>query len=499
MRIALKPLSGALLVAALAGCSLAPTYERPVAPVDAAYPTGPAYDRQPTQNTRVQGVAPVQAAGDVGWRDFFRDPVLQQLIQLALADNRDMRVAALNVEVARAQYRIQRADLLPSVGVAGTADVSRSPADLSRTGEATISRTYQVGVATSAWELDLFGRIRSLSEQALQTYLAQDETRIATQLSLVSETANAYLTLRADQELLGLTRDTHKAQKESYDLTKQSFDLGVATDLDMSQAEIALRTAESNLSQYTRLVAQDRNALTLLIGQPIPAELAPQLDHVQPLPDDMMPIDLPAGTPSDLLTRRPDIRAAEHVLQGANANIGAARAAFFPSISLTGSAGTASASLGGLFEGGSGAWSFAPQITVPIFAGGSLLANLDVAKLQKRIEIANYERAIQSGFREVSDALAGRGTLDEQIASQRQLVEASQRAYKLSQQRFELGIDNYLTVLDSQRSLYSAQQTLINTRLQRLSNLISLYKALGGGWSEHTVTPTQAAAPAGQG
>ncbi|WP_144634627.1 AdeC/AdeK/OprM family multidrug efflux complex outer membrane factor [Bordetella genomosp. 13] len=498
MRIALKPLSGVLLAAALAGCSLAPSYERPAAPVDAAYPSGPAYGRPAGQGGASVQAASVQAAADIGWRDFFRDPVLQKLISLALADNRDMRVAALNVEVARAQYRIQRADLLPAVGVAGTGDIQRAPADLSRTGQASISRTYQVGVATSAWELDLFGRIRSLSEQALQTYLAQDETRIATQLSLVSETANAYLALRADQELLGLTRDTYEAQKQSYDLTHQSFDLGVATDLDLSQAEIALRTAESNLSQYTRQVAQDRNALVLLIGQPLPADIVAQLDQLQRLPDDVLPVDLPAGAPSDLLTRRPDIRAAEHVLQGANANIGAARAAFFPSISLTGSAGTASASLGGLFDAGSGAWSFAPQITVPIFAGGSLLAGLDVARLQKRIEIANYEKAIQSGFREVSDALAGRGTLDEQIQAQRQLVDASQRAYKLSQQRFDLGIDNYLTVLDSQRSLYSAQQTLINTRLQRLSNLISLYKALGGGWTELTL-PATPVAPAGQG
>jgi len=495
MRFALKPLSPLLLAAALAGCTLAPDYQRPDAPVDAAYPTGPAYDHQPSQGQPVQG-----AAADVGWRDFFRDPVMQRLIELSLSGNRDLRAAALNVEVARAQYRIQRADLLPSVGVGATGDVQRSPADLSPSGKAGVSHSYQVGVATSAWELDLFGRIRSLSEQALQTYLAQDETRQATQLSLVAETANAYLTLRADQELLRLTRDTYQSRKQSYDLTRQSFDLGVASDLDLSQAEIALRTAETNLSQYTRQVAQDRNAVVLLIGQPLPADVAAQLDQGQPLPDDVLPLDLPVGLPSDLLTRRPDIRAAEHVLQGANANIGAARAAFFPSISLTGSAGTASARLGGLFDAGSGAWSFAPQITVPIFAGGALLAQLDAAKLQKRVEIANYEKAIQSGFREVSDALAGRGTLDEQIRSQRQLVGASQRAYNASKQRFDQGVDSYLTVLDSQRSLYSAQQTLINTRLLRLSNLISLYKALGGGWTEHTVsTAPTAQGQAGQG
>ncbi|MFJ0645257.1 efflux transporter outer membrane subunit, partial [Bordetella bronchiseptica] len=429
---------------------------------------------------------------DVGWRDFFGDPLLQELLALSLANNRDLRVAALNVEAARAQYRIQRADLAPSVGVGGTGSVQRTPADLNPSGQAGISRSYQVGASLSTWELDLFGRIRSLSEQALQLYLAQDETRLATQLTLVAETANAYLTLRADQELLALTRQTLAAQQESYKLTRQSYDLGVATELDLSQAEISLRTAERNLSQYTRMAAQDRNALVLLVGQPLPAGIGAQLDQAVALPDGVVLADLPAGLPSDLLARRPDIRAAEHQLQAANASIGAARAAFFPRISLTGSAGTASASLGGLFDAGSGAWSFAPQISVPIFAGGALRASLDLAKIQKDIGIARYEQAIQSGFREVSDALAGRGTLQEQIRSQELLVQANQRAYDLSQQRYQQGIDNYLSVLDSQRSLYTAQQTLVETRLARLSNLIQLYKALGGGWSERTVAAAQA-------
>ena len=490
MQPAMKTLSSLALASALAGCSLAPTYERPAAPVDAAYPSGPAYQRPAGQGQAVQG-----AAADVGWRDFFEDPLLQRLIELSLSANRDLRVAALNVEAARAQYRIQRADLLPAVGGAGTGSIQRVPGDLTQSGQPAINRTYQVGLATSAWELDLFGRIRSLSEQALQTYLAQDETRIAAQLSLISETANAYLSLRADQELLGLTRDTLKTQKESYDLTRQRYDLGVATELDLSQAEVALRTAEANLAQFTRQVAQDRNALVLLAGQPLPADVAAQLDQPGTLPDGIMPLELPAGLPSDLLARRPDIRAAEHLLQAANANIGAARAAFFPAISLTGSAGTASASLGGLFDAGSGAWSFMPQITLPIFAGGSLRAGLDLAQVQKRIEVARYEQSIQAGFREVADALAGRGTLDEQIRAQRLLVDASQRAYTLSEQRFQQGIDNYLSVLDSQRSLYTAQQVLINTRLARLSNLISLYRALGGGWTEHTVAAQPAADP----
>ncbi|AWP80231.1 efflux transporter outer membrane subunit [Bordetella bronchiseptica] len=482
----MRTLLSLAVATALAGCSLAPTYERPQAPVDAAYPSGPAY------GAPGQAAAGAPAAADVGWRDFFGDPLLQELLALSLANNRDLRVAALNVEAARAQYRIQRADLAPSVGVGGTGSVQRTPADLNPSGQAGISRSYQVGASLSTWELDLFGRIRSLSEQALQLYLAQDETRLATLLTLVAETANAYLTLRADQELLALTRQTLAAQQESYKLTRQSYDLGVATELDLSQAEISLRTAERNLSQYTRMAAQDRNALVLLVGQPLPAGIGAQLDQAVALPDGVVLADLPAGLPSDLLARRPDIRAAEHQLQAANASIGAARAAFFPRISLTGSAGTASASLGGLFDAGSGAWSFAPQISVPIFAGGALRASLDLAKIQKDIGIARYEQAIQSGFREVSDALAGRGTLQEQIRSQELLVQANQRAYDLSQQRYQQGIDNYLSVLDSQRSLYTAQQTLVETRLARLSNLIQLYKALGGGWSERTVAAAQA-------
>ncbi|ETH12600.1 outer membrane efflux protein OprM [Bordetella pertussis STO1-SEAT-0006] len=423
----MRTLLSLAVATALAGCSLAPTYERPQAPVDAAYPSGPAY------GAPGQAAAGAPAAADVGWRDFFGDPLLQELLALSLANNRDLRVAALNVEAAR----------------------------LNPSGQAGISRSYQVGASLSTWELDLFGRIRSLSEQALQLYLAQDETRLATQLTLVAETANAYLTLRADQELLALTRQTLAAQQESYKLTRQSYDLGVATELDLSQAEISLRTAERNLSQYTRMAAQDRNALVLLVGQPLPAGIGAQLDQAVALPDGVVLADLPAGLPSDLLARRPDIRAAEHQLQAANASIGAARAAFFPRISLTGSAGTASASL-------------------------------DLAKIQKDIGIARYEQAIQSGFREVSDALAGRGTLQEQIRSQELLVQANQRAYDLSQQRYQQGIDNYLSVLDSQRSLYTAQQTLVETRLARLSNLIQLYKALGGGWSERTVAAAQA-------
>jgi multidrug efflux system outer membrane protein len=478
----------ATFAAVLAGCTLMPTYERPAAPIDAAYPTGPAYHSA----NQAAGSAGGLATADVGWRDFFADPLLQQLIALSLANNRDLRVAALNVQAARAQYRIQRSDLLPTVAVGAQESVQRTPADLSPSGKAGTSRSYQVGANVVSWELDLFGRIRSLNEQALQLYLAQDDTRVAAQLSLVSEVATAYMTLRADQELLQLTRDTLKSQRDSYALTKQSYDNDIATALDLSQAEISVRTAERNQSQFQRQVAQDMNALVLLLGNPLPQDVRAKLEAPAPLNDGLMPTSLPAGLPSDLLERRPDIRAAEHQLEASNANIGAARAAFFPTISLTGGAGTASASLGNLFKGGQGAWSFSPQITMPIFEGGALQANLDLAKVQKRIEVANYERAIQSAFRDVADALAGRGTLDDQIRAQQLLVAANQRAYDLSEQRFRQGVDSYLNVLDSQRSLYASQQLLVQTRLERLTNLVDLYKALGGGWTEQTVQPPQA-------
>ncbi|MCS9404998.1 efflux transporter outer membrane subunit, partial [Pseudomonas aeruginosa] len=317
--------------------------------------------------------------------------------------------------------------------------------------------------------------------------LALDETRIATQMSLVSEVASAYLTLRADQELLRLTSDTLATQKRSYGLTTQLVEAGNSTQLDLRRAEIALRTAEANHAAYTRQAAKDRNALVLLLGQPLTPELSRQLDEAMALPDDIVPTGLPSGLPSELLARRPDIRAAEQMLIGANANIGAARAAFFPTISLTGSAGTASASLDGLFDSGSRAWSFLPQITLPIFRGGALRANLDVAHVQKRIEIANYEKSIQAAFAEVADGLAGKRTLDEQIRAEQLLVAASQKAYELAEQRFQEGVDDNLTVLDAQRTHYGTQQTLVRTRLTRLNNLIHLYKALGGGWTEHTV------------
>ena len=335
MNARLNALSGKLILllgsAALAGCSMAPKYVRPEAPVSPSFPTGAAYE----------GVQPSEASAgaDIGWRDFYDDPLLHELVEKALTNNRDLRVTALNVEAARAQYRIQRSELLPTIAVGAEGTAQRLPSDLFYN-----RRSYQVGAMASAWELDLWGRVRSLSDQALESYLSLDATRQASQMSLVAEVANAYLTLRADQELLRLANETLATQERSYALTKQLAEVGNLARLDLERAEVALRTAESDRATFTRLAAQDRNALVLLLGEPLSPELTTRLDAADTLPDGIMPADLPAGLPSDLLTRRPDIRAAEHTLRGANANIGAARAAFFPTISLTGSAGTASAS-----------------------------------------------------------------------------------------------------------------------------------------------------------
>lgn len=324
-------------VTTLAGCTMAPKHERPASPTAIVYPYA------------TSTVSGAPDAADIGWRDFFHDPLLQELIAIALRNNRDLRKAGLNVEAARALYRIQRAEMLPTLGIATAMDASRTPADLSVTDEPEINRRYEMAGATTAWELDLWERVRSLSDQALAAYMALDETYIAARMSLVSEVASAWLTLRADRELLRLTEDTLAAQKSSYTLTTQLARTGNATQLDLRMAEIALRSAEINRAAYTRQLARDRNALELLLGQPLTPELSRRLNEAVTLTEGAIPTTLPGGLPSDLLVRRPDIRAAEYRLRGANARIGAARAAFFPTISLTGTAGTASASLSGLF------------------------------------------------------------------------------------------------------------------------------------------------------
>jgi multidrug efflux system outer membrane protein len=465
-------ISLAVTAVILSGCSLIPEYKQPAAPVAAQYPQGPAY--APAEAANV-------AAAEQGWRQFFRDPALQQLIQTSLVNNRDLRVAALNIDAYRAQYRIQRADLFPAVSADGSGSRQRVPANLSTTGQSGITSQYSATLGVSAYELDLFGRVRSLSEQALQTYFSSEEARRSTQISLVANVANAYMTWQADKELLKLTENTLKAFEESYRLTSRSNEVGVSSALDLSQARTSVESARVALARYQRQVAQDQNNLTLLLGTGIPSNL-PQ---PQPLSADLLS-EMPAGMPSDLLQRRPDILQAEHELQAANANIGAARAAFFPSISLTANAGTISPDLSGLFNGGSGTWLFQPSINIPIFNAGSLRASLDYSKIQKEISVANYEKAIQTAFQEVSDGLASRKTYTEQLQAQNDFVGANQDYYRLAERRYRIGIDSNLTFLDAQRSLFSAQQSLITDRLSQLTSEVNLYKALGGGWYEQT-------------
>ncbi|WP_269147341.1 AdeC/AdeK/OprM family multidrug efflux complex outer membrane factor [Azoarcus olearius] len=463
----LKTLAVALAAASLGACStLAPDYERPAAPVAAAWPAEPA---QPAAGT--------PSADAVAWRSFFADERLRQVVDLALANNRDLRVSALNIERARALYQIQRAELVPWIGVGGGQSAQRLPADLTQRGEPTISRQYSATVGFSSYELDFFGRIRSLRDAALEQYLATEDARRSAQISLVAEAANAWLTLAADRERLDLARRTYETQQQSYELTKKSFDFGAVSAIDLRQAQTARESARADLAAYTTQVARDINALNLVAGAAVPDELLPTA-----LTDKVSAVgDLPAGLPSEVLVSRPDILAAERQLRAAYANIGAARAAFFPSITLTAAAGTASASLEGLFKAGSGTWSFAPQINLPIFQGGRLLANLQVAKVDREIAVADYEKAIQSAFREVADALAERANVGEELDARRALVEATAETYRLSEARYRSGVDSYLGLLDAQRTLYSAEQGLISVRLADAANRVALYRVLGGG------------------
>ncbi|MGA8138068.1 MAG: AdeC/AdeK/OprM family multidrug efflux complex outer membrane factor [Pseudomonas gingeri] len=455
---------------ALSGCSLIPDYQRPAAPVAVQYPQTPAY-------------APALSgtmAADVGWRELFRDPTLQQLIESALLNNRDLRVAALNVQAYQAQYQIQRADLFPAISANGSGTRQRQPASITQTGSAVTSSTYSATLGISSYELDLFGRIRALSDQASLTYLSSEEARRSTQLSLVASVANAYLTWRADQELLALTQDTLSSYEKSLRLTERSQQVGTTSSLALAQSRTSVESARTSLATFQRQVAQDLNSLTLLVGTAVA-----DTPSSRPLASDWL-AEVPAGLPSDLLQRRPDILQAEYQLQSANASIGAARAAFFPSITLTANAGTSSNELSGLFKGGSGGWLFQPQINIPIFNAGSLQASLDYSKIQKDIRVSQYEKSIQTAFQEVSDGLAARQTYKNQLKAQNDLVQANQEYYRLAERRYRIGVDNSLTFLDAQRSLFSAQQSLITDRLSQLTAEVNLYKALGGGWTQRT-------------
>jgi len=447
----------------LGGCmSLIPAYERPAAPVPTAY---------------APELAPAGAAGaaaaDIEWQRYFSDARLRRLIEISLANNRDLRVAVLNIEQARAAYQIKRADELPTVGAGVTAQ--RQPGS---TGA--LVNTYAVGLQVTGFELDFFGRVRSLSQAALSQYLASEEARKTVQITLIASVANAYVGLLADDELLRVTRDTLRTRDESFKLTQLKFDNGAASELDFRQAEQLLEGARATLAQTQRQRAQDENALVLLLGQALPADLPAGLA----LASQQVVADLPAGVPSELLTRRPDVRAAEQQLLAANANIGAARAAFFPRISLTANAGTASAELSGLFKSGTWALTGTASLVQTIFDSGRNQANLDVAKVNRDIAVAQYEKAIQTAFREVSDSLAGRATLGEQLRAQTALTNAAQISFNLADLRYRNGAASYLDVLDAQRSLFAAQQALVQVQALQAQNLMTLYKVLGGGWTE---------------
>lgn len=467
-----RTLPALLAAALLAGCSFIPTYERPAAPVASVYP----------QADAAAAPSDARAAADIDWKEYFTDPRLQRLIGMALGNNRDLRVAMLNVEQARAQFQIQRSNQFPTVNAiaAGTRQPSADTGSY--------ANQFQVGLGISAWEIDFFGRVAALKEQALAQYLATDEARKSAQISLVAAVATGWLTLMADEELLDLSQRTLATREESVRLTRLRLDNGVSSELDHRQAESLAQAARATHAQQRRQRMLDENALVLLLGQPLPEDIraslpSSRLDNAAPMQA------LPVGLPSDLLVRRPDVRAAEQQLIGANANIGAARAAFFPRISLTAQAGTVSDELSGLFKSGSWAFSLAPQLALPIFDAGRNQAGLDSARAGREIAVAQYEQSIQTAFREVSDALAGQATLQEQINAQRAQVVADAKRLELSDLRYRNGVASYLDLLDAQRSLFATEQSLVVTRLQQLQNQVTLYKVLGGGWTDQGEEP----------
>lgn len=459
----------------VSGCSLIPDYQQPDAPIADTYPDGPAYVAVSSPGAL--------AASETGWRDFFADPRLQELVATALASNRDLRTAILNVEFLRAQFRIESAQLFPQVTASAVGSRSRDlvPVDVSGTEAFQQRDSYSVG-ATLAWEIDLFGRLRSLKAAALEQYLASVQARKGFEILLVSQVADQYLLMLANDELLEVTERTLDVALASFKLVKLQFDTGGASELDLRQAETIVEQARSNHAAQTRTRAQAENGLVLLLGQPLPATTTPttRLDAQRLL------ADIPEGVPSELLTRRPDVLQAEAQLRSANANIGAARAAFFPFISLTGSGGTASMHLNDLFKAGSGVWSVSPAIDLSIFNAGANSANLKAARVSREIGVAQYQLTIQTAFREVADGLAARGTFDEQIRSQERLTNAQRRRLELAQLLYRNGQASYLDVLTAQTDLYDAELVLVTVRLQRLTNLVDLYRALGGGWLERT-------------
>lgn len=468
-----------LLLGALSACSMAPHYVRPEIPVEDAWPQSPL----PAAEAGTPAAAPQtenadQSATNISWQQFFTDPHLRHLLQLALDNNRDLRVAVLNIEKARGMYQIQRADLLPSVSASGQSTTTGLSADISPTGKQRTSYEYSANIGAASFELDLFGRVQSLKDEALEKYLGTEEARKAAQISLVSNVASAYLTLLADRDRLKLASDTLVSQQDTYSMTQKRHELGVASELDLRQAQISVDTAKVDIARYTGQVVLDQNALSVLTGVQVKDDVLPPSSMANMVTKQ----ELFVGLPSGVLLQRPDILQAEHSLRAANANIGAARANFFPRISLTASTGTASDQLSRLFMGPTGTWTFLPQISLPIFEGGRNIATLRVSEADKSIAVANYEKAIQVAFQEVSDALIQKDSLAAQTKAQESLTHATSEAYRLSYARYNQGVDSYLTVLDSQRSFYTAQFALVSVQTSRELNRVLLYKALGGGW-----------------
>ncbi|MET0268758.1 MAG: efflux transporter outer membrane subunit [Duganella sp.] len=470
----IKHVPALLAAGLLSACSLAPTYERPAAPVAAQYPSSAISPAAPVEPV----AAASAAAADTGWRDHFSDPQLQQLIAAALEHNRDLRSAALRIEEARALYRIQSAERLPTLNGSLAASRAQTPATLAPGGASVISERYDAGVAVAAFELDFFGRVKSLNDAALASYLATDEARRAAQISLVAQVAQAYYAERAFAQQAAQAQQTFEARARTYELTQQRAQVGASSLLDLRLNETLMHSARAAALTLARQRAQASNALTLLVGQP------PVAPPAGAMPDDAQ-LDalsaLPTGLPSELIARRPDIRAAELRLQAANANIGAARAAFFPRVSLSAALGSSNPTVGGLFDSGSGSWSFSPQLVLPIFDGGRNRANLDVSEVRKNLAVADYEKTIQIAFREVADALAARDYLGAQVEAQRAVQMAQADRLRLLQLRFDNGVANTLDVLDAQRELFAAEQALVQARLLRTTSAIDLYRALGGG------------------
>lgn len=469
-----------LVLSLLSGCSLIPAYHQPPLPVSTAYP--------------VAGGGTAAEASEIGWKQFFKDPALQQLISLGLANNQNLRVSVLNVAEAQAQYRFSRASLFPTINGDASFERTHTPATLN---PETDFREYSLGAQAVSWELDLFGKIRSKATAQQQLYLGKAETAKAASMALVAQIGAQYYTWQADREALLISQSSAAADLHSLNLVQLELQNGIGTAMTVAQAQSTYDTAQTSVAQYQRQVAQDMDELVLLVGTPLPDSLVTKMEAVKGLSAEPALPRVPAGLPSQLLTRRPDIQAAEHALLAANANIGAARAAFFPSITLTASGGIASPSLDTLFDSGHGSWTFEPQITLPIFTGGENIANLDIAKIEKKIQIADYQEAIQSAFHDVSNALSARQTYDEEVQAQQNLVNASTQYYNLAQMRFQAGVDSYLNVLVAQDTLLTAQLTLVSLQLAQQQNEITLYNALGGGWeAEVTPTPARQATPA---